>query len=168
VERGPMALFGAIVAVGLGPAMWLGAQFGQVTLSPERPPAVVQQNGIQTPRGGSGAGDAPVDQTEAIRTEPKANTEPLKVNKRARPVVTVPARPSSPSDDPSPEPTTTTPTTPTSPPPPDPGDEPTDPPTESTDEPTDSPTEGDPGLPPEPPTTEVDTNPVTDSGFTAA
>src|SRR4051794_11157788 len=95
MERGPMALFGAIVAIGLGPAMWLGAQFGQAMLSPDRPPAVttVQQDTV-APRGGSGAGDAPTD-AEAIRTEPKANTQPLTRTRHARPVVTTSPTPSS-------------------------------------------------------------------------
>lgn len=162
MERGPMALFGAIVAVGLGPAMWLGTQFGQVTLPPERPPVVtsVQENGIQPPRGGSGAGDAPNDQTEAIRTEPKANTEPLKATRKARPVVTPTTPAPSASEVPSPEPTET------SSPPTDPGDpsEPSDPPTESTTEPTDPPTEDDP-VPPPPPTADPEAEPVADDGF---
>jgi len=40
VDRGPVALFGAIVAVGLGPALWLGAQFGTATAVPARPATV--------------------------------------------------------------------------------------------------------------------------------
>src|SRR5687767_419440 len=106
MERGPMALFGAIVAIGLGPAMWLGVQFGQVTLSPERPPAVTTvQNEVEAPRGGSGAGDAPTG-AEAIRTEPKADTEPLTRTKNARPATTKSPAPSpSESEKPSTPPT---------------------------------------------------------------
>ncbi len=83
MERGPMALFGAIVAIGLGPAMWLGVQFGEVTLSPDRPPAVttVKQD-VEAPRGGSGAGDAPTD-SEAISTEPKLRADFFRYSKRA-------------------------------------------------------------------------------------
>lgn len=46
MKRGPMALFGAIIAVGLGPAMWLGAQFGQAT-GPTAPPVI----GVESDRG---------------------------------------------------------------------------------------------------------------------
>jgi hypothetical protein len=88
-----MALFGAIVAVGLGPAMWLGAQLGQVTLIPDRPPAATTVQNDVVPRGGSGAGDAPTD-AEAIRTEPKADTEPLTRTKAARPSTTKSPSPS--------------------------------------------------------------------------
>jgi hypothetical protein len=145
VDRGPMALFGAIVAIGLGPAMWLGAQFGQATLAPERPPAVsVRNDSVQAPRGGSGAGDAPTD-TEAIRTEPKANNQPLKTRKTPPPATTASPSPSA-SDDPSTPPTQTTP-----PRDPEPTDEQTDPPpTEETTQPEDPPT-GDPDVPPVPP-----------------
>src|SRR4051812_17164221 len=73
MERGPLALFGAIIAVGLGPAMWLGVQFGDVGGVQTRPPAAsVQQDG----RGGVGAA-APDDQTDTIKTDPKSNVEPL-------------------------------------------------------------------------------------------
>jgi hypothetical protein len=57
MNRGPMALFGAIVAVGLGPALWLGAQFGVSDVSPTRPPAATIDQ-VQAPTGG-GAGAAP-------------------------------------------------------------------------------------------------------------
>jgi hypothetical protein len=74
MERGPLALFGAIIAVGLGPAMWLGAQFGHANGEPSRPPAVTvqQQDGV----GGVG-GAAPDDSTGVIRSDPKSNVEPL-------------------------------------------------------------------------------------------
>jgi hypothetical protein len=150
VERGPLALFGAIVAVGLGPAMWLGAQFGQVTLAPDRPAAVTSvQNDVQAPRGGSGAGDAPTD-AEAIRTEPKANTQPLGRTKHARPVSTSSPTPSS-TPSKSEEPTTP----PVVSPSPDtstPGDHETDPPTKPTTPPDDPPPpDDDPDVPPQPP-----------------
>ncbi|GIM69653.1 hypothetical protein Aau02nite_37120 [Amorphoplanes auranticolor] len=140
-----MALFGAIIAVGLGPAMWLGAQFGQVTLSPERPPAVTTvQNDVEAPRGGSGAGDAPTE-AEAIRTEPKADTEPLTRTKNARPAGTKSPTPSpSTSEKPS-----TPPTDPVSSDTPDPGDNGTTPPTESSTPPDELPPDDeDPDVPP--------------------
>ncbi len=148
-----MALFGAIVAIGLGPAMWLGAQFGQVTLSPGRPPAVTSVQNVEAPRGGSGAGDAPTE-AEAIRTEPKADTEPLFRTKNARPAATKSPSPSpSPSDKPSTPPTSPSPSTS-----PDPGEATSDPPTESSTPPEDppppddeDPKDEDPDVPPPPP-----------------
>src|SRR5690349_23003546 len=120
-----MALFGAIIAIGLGPAMWLGAQFGQVTLPPERPPAVTSVQNAETPRGGSGAGDAPTE-AEAIRTEPKSDSKPLYRTKNARPKATKPSSPApSASDEPS-----TPPVKPSSPAPSVPDPEKSDPPTE--------------------------------------
>jgi len=164
MQRGPLALFGAIVAVGLGPAMWLGAQFGEATLLPDRPPVVrsVTDNEVQTPRGGSGAGDAPIDQTEAIRTEPKANTKPLRATRTTSPSPTPTTPTPSESDDPSVEPSKTT------SPPAGPGEDPSDPPTESTTPPSDPPTKGDPEVPPpQPPTTDIESDPTTSEGFAA-
>ena len=123
-----MALFGAIVAIGLGPAMWLGAQFGQATVSSDRPPAVttVQQDAV-APRGGSGAGDAPTG-AEAIRTEPKVNTQPLTRTRNTQPVVTTSPSPS-PSES---EQASTPPVESSSPTASDPGEDETDPPTDPT------------------------------------
>jgi hypothetical protein len=157
-----MALFGAIIAIGLGPAMWLGAQFGEARLSSDRPPAVTTVQNVEAPRGGSGAGDAPTG-AEAIRTEPKSNTEPLYRTKNSRPKGTKSASPSpSPSDKPSTPPAS--PSTPTSP---DPSDDESEPPTEST-PPSTSPTKDDPDpdpdVPPQSPTapeTEPRSDPVT-------
>jgi hypothetical protein len=73
MERGPLALFGAIIAVGLGPAMWLGAQFGHVAGAPSNPPAVTVQQ--DQSRGGVGA--AAPDGPDVIQTKPKSNVEPL-------------------------------------------------------------------------------------------
>ncbi|MET8153394.1 hypothetical protein ACIBSW_31525 [Actinoplanes sp. NPDC049668] len=136
MDRGPMALFGAIVAIGLGPAMWLGAQFGQVSQTPDRPASsvTVQENG--TPRGGFGAGDSPTD-TEVIDTGTDPGSKP-RSTRTARPTPTSvspspsasvtsptpPVRTSSPTpsktagdgDDPSTKPTTTAPTDPDVPP----------------------------------------------------
>jgi hypothetical protein len=142
-----MALFGAIVAIGLGPAMWLGAQFGQATLSPDRPPAVttVQQDEV-APRGGSGAGDAPTD-AEAIRTEPKTNTRPLTRTNNGRPVVTESPSPSTSES----EQTSTPPVESSSPTAPGSGEDETDPPTDPT-TPDDPPGDDDgPDEPPQPP-----------------
>ncbi|MFI7598925.1 hypothetical protein [Actinoplanes sp. NPDC049681] len=160
MERGPMALFGAILAVGLGPAMWLGAQFGEATLTPQRPPAVtVQHNDATEPQGGSGAGDAPTDQTEIVRTEPKAQTRPLRP--RAKPSPSASSVSPSPSEsEPSDPPTEST------PPADDESDEPSTPPTESTTEPTSPPTADDPDeqqLPPDPPADDSDTETVAEA-----
>ncbi|WP_433793696.1 hypothetical protein [Actinoplanes sp. CA-252034] len=58
-----MALFGAILAVGLGPALWLGAQIGAVDLAPGQRPAPVDEQfpGADMDFGGAGAGDLPDD-----------------------------------------------------------------------------------------------------------
>jgi hypothetical protein len=78
VERGPMALFGAIIAVGLGPAMWLGAQFG-VEADPTRPPAIVV-DGVQAP-GGAGAGETPDDAARVLDTNADPDPRPRTVKK---------------------------------------------------------------------------------------
>jgi len=142
MERGPLALFGAIIAVGLGPAMWLGAQFGHTTtLQPSKPPAAtVQQN--------SGVGGAaPNDPAEVLRSNPKSNVEPL---------VTATPKPRKPSASPSasasPSPSESS--TPGSPPP---SEEQSTPPSERPTDPGDDPpsdgggggSEG--GAPPSPP-----------------
>lgn len=130
MERGPLALFGAIVAVGLGPAMWLGAQFGHVSGIPQAPPAVtVQQNEqrVQEPvsKGGVGAA-APENPTEVLQTRPRSNIEPLGAPRTHRssaqpsdtpsgsPDVTpsTSASPSAGDDEPSSEPTESTTTDP--------------------------------------------------------
>jgi hypothetical protein len=77
MERGPLALFGAIIAVGLGPAMWLGAQFGNAADQPGRPPAVTvqQEKGVGSVGGEGGA--APEDPVGVLRSDPKSNVQPL-------------------------------------------------------------------------------------------
>ena len=71
MERGPMALFGAIVAVGLGPALWLGAQFGNIAVSPSTPPAVDRASRTQeAPAAVPGA--APEDPTVEIGPSPRS------------------------------------------------------------------------------------------------
>ncbi|MFI1989876.1 hypothetical protein [Actinoplanes sp. NPDC020271] len=60
MERGPTALFGAIVAVGLGPALWLGVQLSADDAPVRKPPATVRQQvpaAAETEQGGSGAGE---------------------------------------------------------------------------------------------------------------
>ncbi len=60
MERGPMALFGAIVAVGLGPALWLGAQISNDDVPVRGPSTTIRQQipaAVETDQGGSGAGE---------------------------------------------------------------------------------------------------------------
>ncbi|WP_221325939.1 hypothetical protein [Actinoplanes sp. L3-i22] len=65
MERGPMALFGAIVAVGLGPALWLGVQLSTDDVPPRTPPATIRQQlpAAVTDQGGYGAGEESDDST---------------------------------------------------------------------------------------------------------
>jgi len=126
-----MALFGAIVAVGLGPAMWLGAQFGAMGTLPSRPPAVSseqQPNSSAAQQKGGEAGSAPEDPSVVLQTKPKAHYRPLD---------------STPSPSPSASRTTHTPDLddPTTEPTPSssPSEKPSTPPSESTSSPTDSP-----------------------------
>jgi len=131
MERGPMALFGAIIAVGLGPAMWLGAQFGNSTDVPTSPPAVRSElNPDQNQNNGGAAGSAPEDPSVIVEPTPRANIKPLDDARTARPSSSPsrkpPGKPSagpsassstpSPSDD-----TTTPPAEPTDPADPPPG-----------------------------------------------
>ena len=148
MERGPLALFGAIVAVGLGPAMWLGAQFGTITLSPRTPPAATSEQNPNHSRDagkGGGAGSAP-DPSVVLESKPRANYKPLRPTPSASPSASA-------TDTPDPgNPTSAATTTPT------PSDEPSSPPTETTTEPTDPPTgsTGGPAPPPSPPPTGSD------------
>ncbi|MDT5040070.1 MAG: hypothetical protein QOE51_1055 [Actinoplanes sp.] len=80
MERGPLALFGAIIAVGLGPAMWLGVQFGHVAGPTSPPPAAV----IVQQKGGEGAA-APDDPGQVITTDPTGNDKPLVPAARPKP-----------------------------------------------------------------------------------
>ncbi|MEV4278019.1 hypothetical protein [Actinoplanes xinjiangensis] len=68
MERGPLALFGAILAVGVGPALWLGAQLGAVNLAPGQRPAPVGEQfpGVDMDFGGAGAGELPDDDEPLI------------------------------------------------------------------------------------------------------
>jgi hypothetical protein len=100
MERGPMALFGAIVAVGLGPAMWLGAQFGNAVDVPSRPPAVTSEHGPQqkTQTEGGAAGSAP-DTSVLVETTPRAEIKPLPQPAR-RPASHKTSKPADPSTSP--------------------------------------------------------------------
>jgi hypothetical protein len=56
MERGPLALFAAIIAVGLGPALWLGAQLAVVGTLPIAPPPVsAEYDTAETARPGTGS-----------------------------------------------------------------------------------------------------------------
>lgn len=88
MDRGPLALFGAIVAVGLGPALWLGVQLGGVADgNPARTPVVSEQDATrkteQNLLGGTGAGE----QTDATATvsEPRSGVRPLTTSSSAKP-----------------------------------------------------------------------------------
>ena len=122
MERGPMALFGAIVAVGIGPALWLGAQFGNLDVAPNSPPSVVSEQKADKAPGGAGA--APEEPT----TEPTKRMRyvPLSGTPSARPSSSATAEADEPDDQGKPsasaEPT--------------PSDDPTTPPTGGTTDPT--------------------------------
>jgi hypothetical protein len=107
MERGPMALFGAIVAVGLGPALWLGVQFGGLQIFTERPPLVSEQRpGDQNLVGGRGAAaDSPAD--PVLGSTPRSNVLPITSSPSATPSGTrsaSPTRSSGPSRSPSAQP----------------------------------------------------------------
>ena len=67
MERGPLTLFGAILAVGLGPSLWLGAQLGSVNVAPNERPSTVGERFPESDVdfGGTGAG-ATTDQADPI------------------------------------------------------------------------------------------------------
>lgn len=128
MERGPVALFGAIVAVGLGPALWLGAQLGTIDLHPgERPATVGEQfpdTGRELDLGGVGAGDAPESAdpvTRYPRPPVRSATTRATTSAPADPVVErTRSVPVSPSASPSPSDSPTPPAESSSPPPEDP------------------------------------------------
>src|SRR3954452_1388684 len=91
MERGPLALFGAIIAVGLGPALWLGAQFGRLPAPPNMPATVVVEDTGRTVPGGAGAG---ADQHTTRDTDVR---RPVTGTRSAQPVRTVPRTTPSPS-----------------------------------------------------------------------
>lgn len=157
MERGPLALFGAIVAVGVGPALWMGVQLGGVQVTPTNPPVVSEQRPVDGREllGGSGAG-APDDASgdAVIDTEPQGKVLPLSKSPSAEPSPSASSKPeavpagAAPTVSPQPSRSSGT-----------GGDDPTGPPTESTTQPTgpaDPPTDGaesdEPTDSPEPPT----------------
>jgi hypothetical protein len=80
MARGPLALFGAIVAVGLGPALWLGAQFGRFDVAPPSPPVPVDRTHDDTAQltGGTGGGvDETGNDSTPVRSTPRAHIMPL-------------------------------------------------------------------------------------------
>jgi hypothetical protein len=103
MNRGPVALFGAIVAVGLGPAMWLGVQLGGIEVNPSRPPAVVGEPGAVPDRlvGGSAA-----DTTTAavIDATPQSEVAPRTHSATPSPSATTPAPTTAPTSSPTAEP----------------------------------------------------------------
>lgn len=131
MDRGPLALFGAIVAVGLGPALWLGAQFGNFDVAPPSPPVPVDHTHDATTQlmGGTAGGD----------TETGDDNTPVGVTSRTH---VRPAR-TTPSATPS---TTPTETTPSASPSASDSSSPSASPSDSSDPPT-----GDDSVPPSPP-----------------
>ncbi|MBW6432258.1 hypothetical protein KZ829_00660 [Actinoplanes hulinensis] len=108
MERGPLALFGAIVSVGLGPALWLGAQLGAVNLAPSQRPAPVNEQfpGVGMDFGGIGAGDPAVDPMSTYPFtpyHPPTSTAPAKRKQAApaSPATLEPVQPSPPPASPS-------------------------------------------------------------------
>ncbi|GGN67852.1 hypothetical protein GCM10010112_31650 [Actinoplanes lobatus] len=108
MERGPLALFGAIVSVGLGPALWLGAQLGAVNLAPSQRPAPVNEQfpGVDMDFGGAGAGDPAADPVSTYPFTPYApptSTAPVKRKQAApaSPTTLEPVQPSPPRASPS-------------------------------------------------------------------
>ncbi|MEU8814681.1 hypothetical protein [Actinoplanes sp. NPDC048796] len=135
MERGPLALFGAIIAVGLGPALWMGVQLGTMPTSPGRAPAVItDQNRVTNDQlvGGTGAGEATTDNSP-VDTEPQVNVLPRNTSPSAEPT------PSATTTSPTPSPKVATPSETSSPTPT--TSAPTPPPTEATTTPADTGTE---------------------------
>ena len=126
MERGPMALFAAIIAVGLGPALWLGAQFGQIPPGPAVPTTAIVKDQAERVSGGGAAADE--------NTGPTAND----FGDVTRRVAGEPSlRPQRATPSPVPSPTGTTPPVSASPSPSETGANPTD---EGTEQPSPDPT----------------------------
>jgi hypothetical protein len=154
-----MALFGAIIAVGLGPALWLGAQFGQISVDPAAPapPITVDADRGNAPgRAGAAVDDAGLDDSKkVVQDDTGVDRElvPLSSTPSSRPSSRAPRVQPTPTRSPSSSPTRLVPspsrsTAPTS-----------TPPTESTS----TPPETQPSEPVVLPSTPVDT-PTTDAG----
>jgi hypothetical protein len=109
MDRGPLALFGAIVAVGLGPALWLGAQFGQFDVAPPGRPVPVDRTHDTTQlMGGTAAGDTETgEDTTPVGATPRTHVRPARTTHSAKPSTspTATTPPTSPAPD-SPSPST--------------------------------------------------------------
>ncbi len=92
MERGPLLAFGTIVAIGIGPALWLGAQLGTVTIAPDQRPNTVGEQLQDNDRdfGGVGAGET-ADSIDAVTDH---TARPSSATPRARATTPPPARPS--------------------------------------------------------------------------
>jgi hypothetical protein len=90
MDRGPVALFGAIVAVGLGPAMWLGAHLGRFDVAPSGPSVPVDRTHVDTARLVGGTGTAP-DEQDTDQPSIGATRRAYATPSRAAPVV-IPTR----------------------------------------------------------------------------
>jgi hypothetical protein len=83
-----MALFGAIVAVGLGPALWLGAQFGRFDVAPPSPPVPVDRTHDDTTQlmgGTAGGGNETGDDSTPVGVTPRTHVRPAKATPSATP-----------------------------------------------------------------------------------
>ena len=80
MERGPTVLFGAIVAVGLGPALWLGAQFGQARVVTVPPTITVVERNTGTDPGGRGAAE---QDSRVLSDQVSDDTGPLSTKRSA-------------------------------------------------------------------------------------
>lgn len=98
MERGPMALFGAIVAVGLGPALWLGTQLGVTNAPVGKPPVVIRQQvpAAETDQGGYGAGEVSDETTGPVIDfiPPAAAAKPTPRSASPRPATSTSSSPS--------------------------------------------------------------------------
>ncbi|GLY96713.1 hypothetical protein Acsp02_39670 [Actinoplanes sp. NBRC 103695] len=140
-----MALFGALVAVGLGPALWLGVQIGDVPVTPPKAPVVQseQKPGAGDTHGGAGAAAEDPEPEQAPERKPKAEYLPMtsEPEPKRNPKAEKPAEPvEQPEEttDPTPAPTPTEDDETTAPP----EEEDTTAPAEDTTEPAAGPTEG--------------------------
>ncbi|WP_043510894.1 MULTISPECIES: hypothetical protein [unclassified Actinoplanes] len=99
MERGPMALFGAVVGVGLGPALWLGAQLGTHHTPAGRPPVVIhdQLPAAVTDQGGYGAGEVSGTDDPADRWSLPPSIRPARHRASPAAVVTSASASASPS-----------------------------------------------------------------------
>jgi hypothetical protein len=99
-----VALFGAIVAIGIGPALWLGAQFGNLDVTPNRPPTVVSEQKVdKAPGAGAAAEEPEADQTKPTRYVPLSGTPSARPSSSASadaddPDVPAPNKPSLPAE----------------------------------------------------------------------